>query len=74
MYDTLVMTSAELVRKLKKLARQRGVDLTIELGKGSHRKVTFGEARTIVPMHGADLKTGTLNGILKDLGITKEEL
>jgi predicted RNA binding protein YcfA (HicA-like mRNA interferase family) len=68
------MNSAELLRKLKRLAKQRGVDLTIQAGKGSHRKVQFDERRTIVPTHGTELKIGTLNGILRDLGISKEEL
>jgi predicted RNA binding protein YcfA (HicA-like mRNA interferase family) len=27
-----------------------------------------------VPMHNRDLKTGTLNGILRSTGITREEL
>jgi predicted RNA binding protein YcfA (HicA-like mRNA interferase family) len=68
------MTSAELLRKLQKLARQRGIEVRVERGKGSHRKVSFGQSRTIIPMHGSELKTGTLNGILRDLGIKKEDL
>lgn len=68
------MTSAELLRKLQKLARQRGVELSVDRGRGSHRKVRFGDAKTIVPMHGTELKTGTLNGILQDLGLKKDDL
>jgi predicted RNA binding protein YcfA (HicA-like mRNA interferase family) len=68
------VTSAELLRKLKKLAKQRGVNLTIEAGKGSHQKVQLGEMRTIIPTHRTDLKTGTLTGILNDLGVRKEDL
>ncbi len=68
------MTSAELLRRLKKLAKERGVTIDVQPGKGSHRKVIFGHARTIIPMHGVELKTGTLKGILKDLGIKREDL
>ena len=68
------MKSAELLRKLKQLARRSGMPLTITPAKGSHHKVYFGSARTIVPMHHSDLKTGLLKAILKDLGITEEEL
>jgi mRNA interferase HicA len=68
------MTSAELIRKLRKLARSRGVDIIEESGKGSHLKVKLGDKRTIVPLHGSDLKKGTLNGILKDLEIKEEDL
>lgn len=53
------MASAELLRKLKKLAKARSVTLAVEADKGSHLKVRFGEARTILPMHGTELKTGT---------------
>lgn len=49
----LKMKSAELLRKLKKIAKQRGVDLTTETGKGSHQKVRLGDRRTIVPIHRA---------------------
>lgn len=68
------MTGAELLRKLQNLARQRAVELTIARGKGSHRKVQLGEFRTIVPMHGTELKTGTPNGILRDLGLKRDDL
>jgi len=44
-------------------------------GKGSH--VVFKHVdgrRTIVPMHEKDVPTGTLLAILKDIGISKEDL
>ena len=68
------MKSAELLRKLSKLARTRNLLFESAPGKGSHRKVKLGERMTIVPVHNAELKTGTLKAILKDLAIREEEL
>lgn len=42
--------------------------------KGSHRLYRKGDLRVTVPMHKKDLKPGTLRSILKQAGITKEEL
>jgi mRNA interferase HicA len=37
--------------------------------KGSHLKVYLGSRQAVVPMHGADLKKGTVEGIKKQLGL-----
>ena len=42
--------------------------------KGSHRLYRKGELRVTVPFHGKDLKHGTYHAILKQAGVTKEEL
>ena len=42
--------------------------------KGSHRLYRKGAIRVTVPYHGKDLKRGTLESILKQAGISKEEL
>ena len=42
---------------------------TFKAGKGSHLKVTLGDHRSILPMHSTDLKTGTVEGIKKQLGL-----
>lgn len=68
------MKSAELLRKLKKLSKQREVEFRMSAAKGSHQKLHFGERTTIIPLHGTELKTGTLKAILKDLGISEDEL
>jgi len=41
--------------------------------KGSHISLRKGTLRTVVPLHN-DLSKGTLLGILKQSGITKEKL
>lgn len=40
-------------------------------GKGGHLIVRLGDKKTVLPMHGKshELKTGTMNGILKSLGL-----
>jgi mRNA interferase HicA len=63
------MKPAELLRRLRRVAARRGV--AIEISEGSnHTKVEFGGRRTVVGRHPGDLKTGTLHGILKQLGLT----
>jgi predicted RNA binding protein YcfA (HicA-like mRNA interferase family) len=40
--------------------------------RGSHVVMKRGEAGCVVPMH-AEIKTGTLSGILKQAGVSTEE-
>jgi predicted RNA binding protein YcfA (HicA-like mRNA interferase family) len=40
----------------------------------NHTKVVLGGRRSVVGRHPKDLKTGTLNGILKQLGLKPEEI
>jgi mRNA interferase HicA len=42
---------------------------TFESAKGSHMKVKLNGKTSFLPMHTKDLKTGTLQGIKKQLGI-----
>jgi mRNA interferase HicA len=66
----------ELVRRLRKVGRQRGlvVELVPERGKGSHGTLYFGERFTIVRNLKDELKTGTLHAMLKQLGLTPQDL
>lgn len=68
------MKSAELLRKLKKYAKQRGLDYTTDPGRGSHLKVRLGDGKTIIPEHNKELGTGLLAAILSDLGIKEKDL
>ena len=43
--------------------------VTFGPAKGSHIKLYLGEKQSILPMHSADLKTGTVEGIKKQLGL-----
>jgi hypothetical protein len=67
------MKPAELLRRLKRIAAKR--DWEIEISEGAaHTKVVLNNRRSVVGRHTADLKTGTLRGILKQLGLRPEDL
>ena len=67
------MKPAELLRRLRRLAAERGLDFEMSEGK-NHTKVTLAGRRSVVGRHSADLKTGTLHGILKQLGLKPEDM
>ena len=54
-------------KEFKRWLTQRGA--TFQPGKGSHLKVYLNGKQSVLPMHNADLKTGTLEGIKKQLGL-----
>ncbi|OGT42800.1 MAG: hypothetical protein A3F42_01700 [Gammaproteobacteria bacterium RIFCSPHIGHO2_12_FULL_37_34] len=70
------MKGSELVKKLKKLGRKRGLKVEIiqRRGKGSHSTLIFGTHFTIIRNLKDELKTGTYHAMLKQLGISEEEL
>lgn len=57
------MNSNEFKRWLLK----QGV--TFESGKGSHMKLHLHGRQSVLPMHAKELKTGTVEGIKKQLGL-----
>ena len=57
------MTAAELKRMLSKEGA------TFVEAKGSHLKVKLNGKQSVIPMHKGDMPTGTLNAILKQLGL-----
>ena len=70
------MNGNEFLRRLKILAKARGLTLTIDSrqGKGSHRTILFGDRRSTIRHLPDELKTGTLSAMCKQLGIRIEEL
>jgi len=67
------MKPADLLRRLRRLARRRGWDIA-EAEGGNHIKLTIDGRRTVIGRHSADLKTGTLHGILKQLDLKPSDL
>lgn len=59
------MTSAQFRRWLAKQG------CTFETGRGGHLMVKLGTRLSVLPMHGSnkELKTGTVEGIKKQLGL-----
>jgi len=70
------MTPVEFLRRLRKVARRRGLDVRVDLrhGRGSHGRVWLGNRRTAIAMHPGDIPKGTLHAMLDDLGLTLEDL
>jgi predicted RNA binding protein YcfA (HicA-like mRNA interferase family) len=62
-----VLSGKELIKALE----QDGFQIVRQ--KGSHVSLHKGDFRTVVPLH-SDLSKGTLLGILKQCGLTKEKL
>jgi predicted RNA binding protein YcfA (HicA-like mRNA interferase family) len=66
--------SDALIRILRRRATR--LDLRHEEieAKGSHLKLRHGPAQTVIPMHRGDLPSGTFRAILKQLGLTEDDL
>jgi hypothetical protein len=69
------MTGKELIRKLRKAAHRARVEFYVEAdrGKGDHQTIYWAGRLAVLPGLG-EIKTGTLHGILKDLGIRLDDL
>jgi predicted RNA binding protein YcfA (HicA-like mRNA interferase family) len=68
------MRAMELLRRLRRRATRLGLDHEESPGKGSHRKIRHGGRVSVVPIHGHDLARGTYRAILRQLGLTEEDL
>lgn len=63
-------------KRALKLAKQRGIAAKVDQkrGKGSHVTLYFGGKHTVVRNPKDELKTGTFNAMLKQLGLHKDEI
>ncbi len=59
-------------RQIIQVLEQRGFNFVRQ--KGSHRLYRKEDLRVTVPYHNKDLKPGTLQNILRQSGIKKEDL
>jgi mRNA interferase HicA len=69
------MTGNEFIKRVKKLAKARGLEVSIDKsrGKGSHITLYYGNNFTVVRNLKDELKTGTYKAMLKQLGIKENE-
>jgi mRNA interferase HicA len=67
------MKPTELLRRLRRLAAKRGLELEISEGK-NHTKLTLAGRRSVLGRHSADLKSGTLHAILRQLGLRPDDI
>jgi mRNA interferase HicA len=70
------MKGNEFIKRVRKLAKTRGVVCLVDeaRGKGSHLTLYFGDNLTILRNPKDELKTGTFHAMLKQLGITLDEI
>jgi len=70
------VTGAELIRRLRRLGRARGVPVRFEPrpGKGSHGRLYYGDRFTTVKDRRKEIGAGLLAAMLGQLGLSKEDL
>ena len=74
MSDIPLMNGITFLRTLRRLASRRGWPLEERSGKGSHIVVILNGRRSSIPQHRDDMKRGLYHGVLKQLGITPEDM
>jgi mRNA interferase HicA len=70
------MKGSELVKKLRKLAKIKGVEFKLvkERGKSSHGTLYWDNKFSTIPNLKDELKSGTLQAILNQLRIKRDDL
>ena len=70
------MRGNEFIRRVQKYAKRKGIacEWRPDRGKGSHGLLIFGDSRTVVRNPKDKLKTGTYHAMLKQLGITEQDI
>ena len=70
------MTGNELVRRLRRIGNQRGVEVRLDelRGKGSHAALYYGPRRATLKDRRKEISAGLLRAILRQLGLTPRDL
>ena len=70
------MTGDEFYRKIKKLGRQRGVEVSFDSGhgQGSHGRLYYGLRFTTLKDRRKEIGPGLLNAMLDQLGLNRRDL
>ena len=70
------MTGDEFVKRIRKLGRERGVAVRFDprTGKGSHGRLYFGNRFTTVKDRRKDLGQGLLPAMLRQLGLSRDDV
>ena len=76
MYDIVFMNGKELLRKIKKLAKEKGETFEIfkAHGKGSHGTLKYGENKTTIKDPKKEIGPGLLKKMLDQLNIDKDDI
>ena len=70
------MRGSEFIRKMERLAKERGVECRVDRkrGKGSHVTLYYGTRKTTVRNPRDELKTGTFHAMLDQPGIHRNDI
>ena len=70
------MKGSEFIKRVRKYGKQHGmhVEWRAERGKGSHGTLYLADRHTVVRSLKDELKTGTYNAMLKQLGLKTEDM
>jgi mRNA interferase HicA len=70
------MTGHEFERKIRRIARKRGLSVSFDAGhgKGSHGRLYYGGRFTTLKDRRKEIGPGLLNALLEQLGLTKADL
>jgi len=70
------MNGNELYRRLQKIGRERGVEVSFETerGKGSHGTVRFGDHYAVMKDRRKEIRPGLLHAMLRQLGLIERDL
>ncbi len=70
------MTGEEFVRRVRRLGRRRGVAVRFEprTGKGSHGRLYYGERFTTVKDRRKEIGTGLLAAMIRQLGLSRDDI
>ena len=68
------MRANDLRRRLRAIAKARDWTLIERDGRGSHVVVVLNGQPSTIPVHRGDMPLGTYRAILKQLGLTPEDM
>ena len=70
------MNGNELIRRLRRLGQQRGVEVRLDelKGKGSHTVLYYGSRRTTLKDRRKEIGPGLLRSMLRQLGLIPRDL
>ena len=76
MYEIVFMNGKELLRKIKKLAKEKGETFEIfkAHGKGSHGTLKYGDNKTTIKDPKKEIGPGLLKKMLDQLNIDKDDI
>ena len=75
MYDYMIMNGRQLINRVRRLGRRRGIAVRFDKtkGKGSHGTLYYGDRLAVLPDRRKTLKPGTFRGVCKQLGIDPDD-